>query len=435
MAKSIFSKFEKELSLLEKAIIKVLRTNYSKKSSKKDTKSYELTIKEQQNFSNGLDLLRNVFVDNPGVKDPNYLKDLTARSSYIYHYIMPNVQRWLHAFSVCRSPELIEKKEAVTILDIGAGPATATIAFLLGNYRNFSGKIKVFLTDYNQSIMKDGKFILEELAKYLKWDLEVHIHGGIQKGFPAYVNEVDFVLMGNVWNEGLSSHKNAQTKTLNYWVDSIKKVTTQKARFLIMEPANRRSSRLLMAMRDYFSTHDSFSILAPCPQSVNKKSCVLNKLKGRPWCHFGFDSFEGFILKSTSNQSGISHDRLSYSYLWFSYKEQVKIKKEIEARVIGGSMKVEKGFGVYVCHKKGRVVLTSEERRTIPASGQSIVKEIKTSKVGTELRGEIVEPKDEVEKKSPVKRDYQERSKPKVAKPKTISAIRKPALRNNKKNN
>ncbi|PCJ59221.1 MAG: hypothetical protein COA79_11010 [Planctomycetota bacterium] len=432
MSKKLFSKLEKELSLLEKAIIKVLRSNYSKKSMNKNAKSFELTNVEQQNYSNGLDLLRNVFVENPGAKEPNYLRDLSARSSYIYHYIMPNVQRWMHAFMVCRTPDLIVKQKDVNILDIGAGPATATISFLLANYKNYTGKVKVFLTDYNQSIMKDGKFILEELAKNLKIDLEVHIHGGIQKGFPSYVNNVDFVLMGNVWNEGLSSHKNAQTKTLNYWVDSIKKVTSDNARFLFMEPANRRSSRLLMAMRDYFSTHQGFSILAPCPSTVVNKPCTLNKIKGRPWCHFGFDSFDGFILKSSSIQSGISHERLSYSYLWLSFKDKLKSEIKIEARAIGGPMKIENGFGVYVCHKNGRVVLESQERRTLPVSGQSIVKGVKTKKVGVELRGEIIEKKPEVEKKPFINPNKKITPKSKVNSKKVISAIRKPAQRTKK---
>lgn len=393
MFKSILTKYERDILLLEKCIINVLRENYKKGGVHPKDNPDRLSAKEIQNFSQGWLILRDAFVDNPGNKDPNYLQDINARCSYIFHYVMPNVQRWLHMYETARMPFLKEKYNNPTILDIGAGPATSVLAFLIFFHKQITGEVTVELTDFNLSILKDGKLLLEKFAKELNINVKVFITGGMKKDLPPQVKDIDFVLMGNVWNEGISSHESARNKVLVQWTDDMKKVAKDSTKFLLMEPASRRSSRLLMGMRDYFNEDKTFQVLAPCPAGLENKVCVLNRQPGRPWCHFGFNALMTPFLQDATSYANVSHERLSYSYLWLSYKKSEIV---ITARVIGGIMKLEENVGSYLCHSKGRVVLEAVDSKTLPAAGQALVKKLIVEKVGREFRAKIDESADHI---------------------------------------
>jgi hypothetical protein len=387
MFKSALVKYEREILLLEKNIISVLRENYTKGGGSKQS-SDRLTPKEIQSFSQGWLILRDAFVDRPGEKDPNYLQDINARCSYIFHYVMPNVQRWLHMYETSRMPFLKEKFHAPIILDIGAGPATSAIAFLIFFHKQITGEVTIELTDFNLSILKDGKLLLEKFAKDLGVKIKVFITGGMKKDLPPQVKNIDFVLMGNVWNEGISSHEAARDRVLKQWTDTIQKLSKESTKYLIMEPASRRASRLLMGMRDYFADKKTFSIIAPCPAGLENKPCVLNRIQGRPWCHFGFNALMTPFLQDSTSYANISHEILSYSYLWLANK-----KSEIvfTARVIGGIMKLEENVGCYLCHQSGRVVLEAVDVKTLPTAGHAIIKKLKLQKIGKEVRAQIDE--------------------------------------------
>ena len=409
MFKSILTKYEREIYLLEKNIISTLRENYTKTGIKAKDNPERLSLKEIQDFSKGWLILRDAFVDNPGNKDPNYLLEMDARSSYIFHYLMPNVQRWLHMYETSRMPFLKEKYNNPAILDIGAGPATSVLAFLIFFHKQITGEVTVELTDFNLAILKDGKLLLEKFAKDLGIKIKVFITGGMKKDLPPQVKGIDFVLMGNVWNEGISSHEAARNRVLIQWAESIKKISKESTKFLMMEPASRRSSRLLMGMRDYFAELNTFQIIAPCPAGLEHKPCVLNRQPGRPWCHFGFNSFMTPFLQDATSYASVSHERLSYSYLWLSYKKSEIV---ITARAIGGIMKLEENVGVYLCHQAGRIVLEAVDSKTLPSAGQAVIKKLVMQKVGKEFRAHIDEEADQIPNGGAVKKDVSKYKKP-----------------------
>lgn len=388
MFKSTLTKYEREIFLLEKSIISVLRENYTKTGVKSKDDPARLSAKEIQEFSSGWLILRDAFVDNPGNKDPYYLQEINARCSYIFHYVMPNVQRWLHMYENARMPFLKEKYINPSVLDIGAGPATSALAFLIFFHKQITGEVTIELTDFNLSILKDGKLLLEKFAKDLNIKVKVFISGGMKKDLHSQVKNIDFVLMGNVWNEGISSHETARNKVLVQWTEDMKKIAKEGTKFLLMEPASRRSSRLLMGMRDFFAEQKIFQIIAPCPAGLENKMCVLNRQPGRPWCHFGFNALMTPFLQDATSYANVSHERLSYSYLWLTYKKNEIV---ITARAIGGIMRLNENVGVYLCHSKGRVVLEAVDSKTLPAAGQALVKKLIVEKVGREFRAKIDE--------------------------------------------
>ncbi len=99
------------------------------------------------------------------------------------------------------------------------------------------------------------------------------------------------------------------------------------------------------------------------------------------------------FLQDATSYANVSHERLSYSYLWLSYKKSEIV---ITARAIGGIMKLEENVGVYLCHTKGRVVLEAVDGKTLPAAGQALVKKLIVEKVGREFRAKIDESADHI---------------------------------------
>jgi len=394
---------ETRIREIEQIITRVLRKHYYSSGKGNSNRADFLTKGECQKFSKGFRTLWNLFVEKPGEKDLTYFEKTELRSAYIFHYLIPNLQRWIHMLENARISFFgkSSKTETFSILDYGAGPGTASAAFLLF-FQDFlqEKNIEIVLSDTKAPILKDGQALLNELGKSLNLNIRIKLHSGSGGMSPSGNLSFDFILMGNVWNERLSSHKNARDRVLKDFEINAQKVLKKEGKILLQEPASRRASRLLMTIRDFFIESDNFKIAAPCPAGSEKKLCILNSIRGRPWCHFGFRPWKSRLMQVASEISGITHESLHYSYLFLGFNGSGQ--NLVRARVIGNPMQTEVGTGVYTCHEKGRIVLITPKPKDLPSSGKALMKSILVENKGKDLVGRfgISEKKDSSKKQS-----------------------------------
>ncbi len=145
------------------------------------------------------------------------------------------------------------------LLDIGAGPATATLAA-----RNFFGEdLPARLVEMNAHLREVGKILLGDNADYQAQSIQSYNDRSPH----------DLVLASYVLNELPESEI----------IPLIEKYWQRCAGVMvILEPGTPHGARLIARIRAHISKLDGAHILGPCPQSGD---CPLQDFEKR-WCHF-----------------------------------------------------------------------------------------------------------------------------------------------------
>jgi hypothetical protein len=164
-------------------------------------------------FSKGLMELSDFFTeDRLGAKLPNYFTTARFRSSYFLYFFALQGAKFLTLFD--RYPQAAERAIAhaletgtMRLVDVGAGPGTASIAFLiyvLSRYekeKKLPFKIELEWIDYNETILKDGElFLADLLARFSNFDGDITLHTDARQWWkhPAdFKYEASLVFFGN----------------------------------------------------------------------------------------------------------------------------------------------------------------------------------------------------------------------------------------------
>lgn len=315
-------------------------------------------------FLKGIRELSDRFTDGRDQFRPGYFNHSKFRSSYLLYFLPLQAAKFLLLMDQHRARiELLLKESQKTgklrVADLGAGPGTGSIAFLLYILGNFPDEIPESIEftwfDEVEKMMVDGEKLVMEFAQNfrpLEGKVQIKMHVGDWKKHRFLKSEsYDFSLFGHVLNEEKSFHQtDLLTYVLREWVER-----SGEGGALFIEPAFRASSQLLGKIRDDLVVQkeevapvleddeedfleDSLknkkklkveknlpiSIIGPC---LHEGSCPL--AKGKDWCHFSVKAetpgkwFE-FFSKGLSSQK----EWIKYSYLWLKVKnETIKTKK------------------------------------------------------------------------------------------------------------
>ncbi|MEK7690944.1 MAG: small ribosomal subunit Rsm22 family protein, partial [Bdellovibrionota bacterium] len=288
-------------------------------------------------FSKGVRELSEAFSGHftkPLVRD--YFTHSRFRSSYLLYFFPLQAAKFAHLFSIHGGTlQAIAKKtpEKIRILDLGAGPGTASIAFLLSlmDLRTPNGErlplppIEIEWWDLSQEIMKDGKVLVEILstrfpnlrgkvtllAKKGTWQDAIRANAGKPHTISFF---------GHVLNEATQGEIMAQATRIK------ELAVTSQFGALLVEPAEKKSSHALSLLRDLFVDEDPVAIVGPC---LHSGRCPL--MSGKDWCHFS-DPLEipGQWFREFSIALSNEREWIKYSYLWIKArpKEVAKSKKK-----------------------------------------------------------------------------------------------------------
>ncbi|MGE0616377.1 MAG: small ribosomal subunit Rsm22 family protein [Bacteriovoracia bacterium] len=281
-------------------------------------------------FFSGIAELSDFFtVDRAGGRErgrvPNYFSHPRFRSSYLLYLFPLQAAKFLHLCQL-HFPKLPERKR-IRVLDVGAGPGTASIAFLmhLFDLARAEGKdiappdVEMLWVDTNLEIMRDGQTLMQNWLRErpgknpaVTLQLQREDWSRLQpKGF-------DYIFLGNVLNE--LHHRADETRALLARMMS----ANPGAHFLFVEPADKGSSQLLAKVRDGLvmkgtdpTGPDSSGgappakLIGPC---LHAEKCPLTD--GRDWCHFSVPAeIPGKWFLNFSKRLGSARTWIKFSYL------------------------------------------------------------------------------------------------------------------------
>ncbi len=313
-------------------------------------------------FFRGIEELSELFTDERSGHVPPYFKHPRFRSSYLLYFIPLQAAKFitlfqLHAKAMAAALSHARISGKLKIVDLGAGPATASLAFLIWflNQPETEGiSLEWDGFDTEAGILKDGKQLIELVASQfpkLRNKIQARTHTVSWWDAPGILNgENSLILMGNVLNE-MPQNPRAEENQFH----GFKKLFTKMngGGCLIVEPASRSSSQLLSQLRNSFFEHSLLpasptSLWGPC---LHAEKCPLSF--GKDWCHFSVPvDIPGKWFKKFSKALSSERQWVKFSYVWIASKDYpAPLTANTSRRVISDPLSVG---------KKNKIVLLCE---------------------------------------------------------------------------
>lgn len=282
-------------------------------------------------FLRGVRELSDLFTDARPRNLQDYLAHEKYRSSYLLYFLPLQAAKFvalftLHAKAVDAALAQSKRTGVFRFVDLGAGPATASIALLvhlLGRKEPLPEKIEFVLFDQNPTILKDGEALLRLIGE----------------SFPKSRGRVSVRLQtGDLWKKVLTEKEPISLSVFGHTVNEylplregrpdprpfahLFELGRSGGGILWAEPAARTPSQTLSQLRDFFFEEglvdaDPSRIWGPC---LHAGRCPL--ATGRDWCHFSIrgkipGKWFGWFSRGLSKEK----EWLKYSYLWIAAAE------------------------------------------------------------------------------------------------------------------
>ncbi len=324
--------------LVDEAIPAWVKKNYSPRESWKDK---PFSKDDALFFFKGIEELSEIFTEERGRAITHYFNHPKFRSGYLLYFLPLQAAKFasvfqLHPGAMKAALDHGRKTGTLRVLDLGAGPGTASIAFLAWALDpRLSGSeelppIEFHWCDTQAKIMEDGKQLVEMLASHfprLRGKVRVVTTTAPWTRFASNFSQAtSLVLLGHVINEAsfaAQTGRDSDEQGLDPATLAISHLETRAegGGILMIDPAARSSSQKLSRLRDQLLEAGKIenaptAIWGPC---LHAGRCPL--AMGRDWCHFSIPAeIPGHYFKVFSKNLGSEKNWLKFSYLWLAAK-------------------------------------------------------------------------------------------------------------------
>ncbi len=291
-----------------------------------------------------------------------YLEQARFRAAYLLYFLPLQAAKLAqlltaHASAVDAAIADAERRGKLVVVDLGAGPGTASIALLLELARRGARGQRIPRTelhwfDQERRILKDGLEIasaLVERSPALTGHVVIERHVDAWTEAPRLVTEPwSLAFLGHTLNEG-------RMPPLAVWKRMLDR-TPRGGGLLVVEPASKGNAQQLARVRDeLFATGtipaDATALWGPC---LHAGVCPL--AEGRDWCHLSVPAqIPGQWFAFFSRGLGSERNWLKYSYLWLAAAGDPAPEPAPRARrVVSDPLKKTGGAELLLC-EPGRV--------------------------------------------------------------------------------
>ena len=322
--------------------------------------------------------LSHFLTDERGERRLGYMNQTVLLSAYVHYYTWWNLVRLVRLFSNI-DKKFFDVKDSSVFLDLGSGPLTVPLALFLSRPELRKKHITFYCLDISQQALAFGENIFLSVAARLKcepWKI-VRVKGELGSSLKE---KADFVTSANLFNELCDDFKNPPdflAKKYTEQILSYLKLENENARYIIVEPGDPRSARLVSLMRDSFMRRGFFPV-SPCTHFCQ---CPMDGKKGGKWCNYAFKTDDApSELKKLSEKSELPKERAVLSFVAFQKSKDGQIDgcncflderpEFISMRITSELIKLPGGrSGYYACSEKGLLLIVTTQQLL---SGQKI---------------------------------------------------------------
>ena len=316
------------LWLVDEAIPNWVKKQYSPRESWKDKPFGSM---DAQFFFKGIQELSDLFTEDRPKGMPAYFLHPKYRSGYLLYFLPLQAAKMISLFRLHPgAPEAAvqhgKKTGVIRIADVGAGPGTASIAFLLWllgrklEMGEVLPEIELNWFDTNATTMEDGQALVELLASHfprLRGKVKINTYvTPIWKAASILKDEQSLIFLAHVLNEAPITKDATLAQSFTGIIEKM-----SGGGMLLIEPAARRPAQMLSHLRDQLIEEQwidpsGASIWGPC---LHAGRCPLGE--GRDWCHFSVPvEVPGEYFKIFSRNLSSERQWLKFSYIWIASK-------------------------------------------------------------------------------------------------------------------
>lgn len=311
-------------------------------------------------FAKGVSELSDLFTSERAELKAGYLNRPELRAAYLLYFLPINYAKGVEVLS--RLPGEFWRRDSYRVIDLGCGPGSVSLAFAqLLLERNPGAKLELTLVEQNPAILQDAQNLLRfrspkaELKPIKSW----------LNAF-RFAGEYDLILMSHVLNELVQLGAQERAEWL---IPHLQRHLAKSGLLAILEPALKRPTRELMALRDHLLEGGELSVLAPC---LHDQRCPMLAATLQDWCHFYVDWREPDYLQKLDKMVKNDNRFLKVAYLIAARSEAfASNRKEKLYRVVSNRMATRGKTEAVLCGPGGRMTLTrldkerSEQNRGI----------------------------------------------------------------------
>jgi ribosomal protein RSM22 (predicted rRNA methylase) len=298
-----------------------------------------------------------------------YLKDEGLRKAYRAYFLpanLPKIHKPLQELSL--HPRDLFAKAKLRVLDIGAGPGTASLGTLtFFSQRTWKQQLEFTAVDQVAGNLK----MAEELFLSAR---TTHPHEASLKtvrsdigGLGNYLHgHFDVIILSNVMNELFARDEARTGKRVGLLNDILKRSLADDGSCIIIEPALRETSREMLEVRDGI-LEQGLHLYSPCLFSGKCPALADPK----DWCHEDLPWDPPALVKDIDNLTGLRKDSLKFSYLVLR-KDRLSlsdVRGPNSFRVVSEPLVSKGKVEYYLCGAGERKLVMRQDKDATPGNG------------------------------------------------------------------
>lgn len=311
-----------------------------------------LNSRELSDVSKALLSLQRGLTGDRKLAGSGYMENKAHLGAYLLYYWPVSYMQISFAFNSC-TPFLPNDLQSVSILDIGSGPAPASMAIcdLLSSI--ITNQIEVTLVDSSTKAMELAKRIYGDDNPNVKVRT---IKTDLQQGLPPMSTKFDIIVMSHSINE-LWKDKADKVERRSEFINHIAENLKPKGLLLISEPALLETSRNLIQVRDIL-VKNGFGILSPC---LKTDSCPALSSPNHT-CHAEIQWNPCEPVASIARSAKLDRESVKMTFFAFSKNTSVPIQYDNAIyRVVSDGMLNKSGRIRYLlCDGEKRIPLSAK---------------------------------------------------------------------------
>lgn len=345
---------------LEQILLPYIKAKAAEKKSNFALAPAQINEKDLKYFAKSVRELSELFTSDRSQLPSGYLNHLPWRLAYLLYFLPINFAKACFVFQ--KLPEAFWQQTEFKILDLGCGPASASLAFLyMLEQKNKTAKVEIQLVDQNKKILGDAQSLL------LAWqgkstglqNLSIKLESQVLLK-TRLAAKFDLIIFHHVINEMTSLGAVERSQWLHPFLNQH---LSHQGLAVIIEPALKRPTREMMALRDHL-IEARFQVLAPC---LHQQICPMLASTRHDWCHFYAEWQEPGYLKKLDRLIGNDNRYLKLAYLILSRRESYEVRHPINHfRMVSNRMATRGKTEVVLCGPPGGIRLMRLDRNRSP---------------------------------------------------------------------
>ena len=300
----------------EKTLLKHIPTLLSLWRGKTDTSA--LNKKELKSVSNALLSLQRGLTGNRKLAGSGYMQNQDLLGAYLLYYWPVSYMQISYAINSCPHDLPVFNQSTVTLLDVGSGPAPASIAICDHLSSSNIESTDITLIDSSSKTLDLARKIYNKAIPQAKTKV---IQSDLQNGLPPITGQFDIIVLSHSLNE-LWKDKDNRIKLRADFLIQLSKHLKPDGILLISEPALLETSRNLIQVRDTL-VQNGFKVLSPCLKS---KICPAVNSSQNQTCHAEIQWQPCEPVTSIARLCNLDRESVKMSFFIFSKSEFVPIQ-------------------------------------------------------------------------------------------------------------